>query len=161
MAHIELASAAANADDSAVSKEFFNLFVGVGRGELLPYASYYLTGFLHERPLARVREDLDRLGIERAGTSREPEDHIAILLRGDVGPGARRLRGRLQPNRRNFSSGTSSRGRRGCSPISKCRHPQNSIVPSAVSAASSSNWNPRPSRCPSDGARLMTWRKSQ
>src|ERR1700694_3241734 len=39
-----------------------------------------MTGFLHERPLARVREDLDALGIERAGASREPEDHIAILL---------------------------------------------------------------------------------
>jgi TorA maturation chaperone TorD len=80
MAHVELASAAAGSDDRAVSKEFFNLFIGLGRGELLPYASYYLTGFLHERPLARVREDLDRLGIERAGPSREPEDHIAILL---------------------------------------------------------------------------------
>ena len=73
-------AAAAAADDRAVSKEFFDLFIGLGRGDLLPYASYYLTGFLHERPLARVREDLDRLGIERAGTSREPEDHIAILL---------------------------------------------------------------------------------
>jgi TorA maturation chaperone TorD len=80
MAHIELASLAAAADDRAVSREFFDLFIGLGRGELLPYASYYLTGFLHERPLARVREDFDRLGIERAGPSREPEDHIAILL---------------------------------------------------------------------------------
>ncbi|HEV7599510.1 MAG TPA: molecular chaperone TorD family protein [Bradyrhizobium sp.] len=80
MAHIELAAMAAASDDRAVSKEFFELFIGVGRGDLLPYASYYLTGFLHERPLARVREDLDRLGIERAGPSREPEDHIAILL---------------------------------------------------------------------------------
>jgi TorA maturation chaperone TorD/DNA-binding transcriptional regulator YdaS (Cro superfamily) len=80
MAHIELAAAAAAADDRAVSKEFFDLFIGLGRGDLLPYASYYLTGFLHERPLARVREDLDLLGIERAGPSREPEDHIAILL---------------------------------------------------------------------------------
>lgn len=80
MAHVELASAAAALDDGAVSKEFFDLFIGLGRGELLPYASYYLTGFLHERPLARVREDLDLLGIERAGISREPEDHIAILL---------------------------------------------------------------------------------
>jgi TorA maturation chaperone TorD len=80
MAHVELAVAAAAADDRAVSKEFFGLFIGVGRGDLLPYASYYLTGFLHERPLARVREDLERLGIERAGPSREPEDHIAILL---------------------------------------------------------------------------------
>ncbi len=42
----------------AVEREFFNLFIGVGRGELLPYGSYYLTGFLHERPLARLREDL-------------------------------------------------------------------------------------------------------
>lgn len=80
MAHIELATAAAAADDRAVSKEFFELFIGLGRGELLPYASYYMTGFLHERPLARVREDLEVLGIERAGASREPEDHVAILL---------------------------------------------------------------------------------
>jgi TorA maturation chaperone TorD len=92
IAHIELASLAAATDDRAVSKEFFDLFIGLGRGELLPYASYYLTGFLHERPLARVREDLDALGIERAGPSREPEDHVAILLevmsglaRGDFG----------------------------------------------------------------------------
>jgi TorA maturation chaperone TorD len=80
MAHVELAAAASATDDRAASKEFFGLFIGLGRGELLPYASYYLTGFLHERPLARVREDLDLLGIERAGPSREPEDHIAILL---------------------------------------------------------------------------------
>jgi len=80
IAHLELASVAGAADDGALSKEFFALFIGLGRGELLPYASYYLTGFLHERPLARVREDLERLGIERAGPSREPEDHIAILL---------------------------------------------------------------------------------
>jgi TorA maturation chaperone TorD len=80
MAHVELAAAAAAADDRAVSKEFFDLFIGLGRGELLPYASYYLTGFLHERPLARVREEMEALGIERAGISREPEDHIAILL---------------------------------------------------------------------------------
>ncbi|CAN7190595.1 molecular chaperone TorD family protein [Bradyrhizobium sp. LjRoot220] len=80
MAHVELAAAASATDDRAANKEFFDLFIGLGRGELLPYASYYLTGFLHERPLARVREDLDLLGIERAGPSREPEDHIAILL---------------------------------------------------------------------------------
>ncbi|NGX94707.1 MAG: molecular chaperone [Candidatus Afipia apatlaquensis] len=80
MAHIELAAAAAQFDERVVAKEFFDLFIGLGRGELLPYASYYLTGFLHERPLARVREDFDVLGIERAGSAREPEDHIAILL---------------------------------------------------------------------------------
>lgn len=79
LAHIELASAA-EMDGRDVNREFFDLFIGLGRGELLPYASYYLTGFLHERPLARVREDFDLLGIERAGPSREPEDHIATLL---------------------------------------------------------------------------------
>src|SRR3954467_10488517 len=79
MAHVELASAAAAVDEGAASKEFFALFIGLGRGELLPYASYYLTGFLHERPLARVREDLERLGIEGAGASREPQEHIPIL----------------------------------------------------------------------------------
>ena len=40
---------------------------------------YYLTGFLHERPLARLRKDLDKLGIERAAGQAEPEDHAAIL----------------------------------------------------------------------------------
>ena len=53
--------------------------MGVGRGELVPYASYYLTGFLHERPLANVREDLGRLGLERSESLFEPEDHVAIL----------------------------------------------------------------------------------
>ena len=79
LAHIALAEAAAATSPEAVSREFFDLFIGVARGELLPYGSYYLTGFLHERPLARVREDLARLGIERAEDEREPEDHIAIL----------------------------------------------------------------------------------
>jgi TorA maturation chaperone TorD len=63
-----------------VAREYHDLFVGVGRGELLPYASYYLTGFLHEKPLARLREDMARLGIERQETVKEPEDHIAALF---------------------------------------------------------------------------------
>jgi TorA maturation chaperone TorD len=79
LAHIALAEAAGAADPDAVSREYFDLFVGVGQGELLPYASYYLTGFLHERPLARVREDLMRLGVEREEGLSEPEDHVAIL----------------------------------------------------------------------------------
>jgi TorA maturation chaperone TorD len=60
-------------------REFFDLFIGIGRGELLPYGSYYLTGFLNERPLARLREDLRALGIERVQGQLEPEDHAAIL----------------------------------------------------------------------------------
>lgn len=80
MLHMSLAEAADATDADAESREFFRLFVGVGRGELLPYASYYLTGFLHERPLARVREDMKRLGVERAEGLYEPEDHLGILL---------------------------------------------------------------------------------
>jgi TorA maturation chaperone TorD len=79
LAHIALAEAAASADPDDLQREYFDLFVGVGRGELLPYASYYLTGFLQERPLARVREDLNLFGIERAEGQSEPEDHLAIL----------------------------------------------------------------------------------
>jgi TorA maturation chaperone TorD len=45
----------------------------------LPYGSYYLTGFLHERPLARLREDLARIGVARADGIAEPEDHAGIL----------------------------------------------------------------------------------
>jgi TorA maturation chaperone TorD len=75
-----LASLARETTADAAEREYFALFVGVGRGELLPYASYYLTGFLNERPLARVREDLARLGIERDPGTTEPEDHLAILF---------------------------------------------------------------------------------
>ena len=75
-----LATAAASTDPRAVEREYFELFVGVGRGELLPYASFYLTGFLNERPLAVLRTDLAQLGVARAEGRFEPEDHIALLL---------------------------------------------------------------------------------
>ena len=77
--HAALAQAADETDPERVEREFFELFIGVGRGELLPYASYYLTGFLNERPLARLRDDLRMLGIVRAEQQNEPEDHAAIL----------------------------------------------------------------------------------
>jgi TorA maturation chaperone TorD len=79
LAHAALAEAAQQTNESRVACEYFDLFIGLGRGELLPYGSYYLTGFLHERPLARLRDDLGRLGIERSAGNIEPEDHAAIL----------------------------------------------------------------------------------
>jgi TorA maturation chaperone TorD len=78
-AYDALADAARDADPAAIKQEFFDLFVGVGRGELLPYGSFYLTGFLNERPLADLRRDLAGMGIERAKGRHEPEDHIASL----------------------------------------------------------------------------------
>ena len=79
IAHMALADAASRASVEQVEREFFDLFIGIGRGELLPYGSYYLTGFLHERPLARLRADLAGIGIERAEGNPEPEDHVATL----------------------------------------------------------------------------------
>lgn len=79
LAHVALAEAAAATDAQSIEHEYFDLFIGLGRGELLPYGSYYLTGFLHERPLARLRGDLRALGIARADGVAEPEDGIASL----------------------------------------------------------------------------------
>lgn len=79
VAHAALAEGANRTTSAQVEREFFNLFIGLGRGELLPYGSYYQTGFLHERPLSRLREDLLKLGIERTAGQVEPEDHVAIL----------------------------------------------------------------------------------
>ncbi len=64
---------------TAVEREFNALFIGLGRGELLPYGSYYLTGFLNEKPLARLRSHMAQLGIARNPDVKEPEDHIAML----------------------------------------------------------------------------------
>lgn len=63
-----------------IDREFHDLFIGLSRGELLPFGSYYLTGFLHEKPLAALRNDMARLGIERAEDVHEPEDHIASVF---------------------------------------------------------------------------------
>jgi TorA maturation chaperone TorD len=79
-AHAALGEAASRAEAHAVAREHFTLFSGLGRGELLPYASYYLTGFVQGRPLANLRQALAQLGIERTDGQSEPEDHAAILL---------------------------------------------------------------------------------
>lgn len=89
--HVELADMANRIRHEDIEQEFFNIFVGIGRGELLPYASYYLTGFLHERPLARLREDLSALGIARVQDMYEPEDHIGIVFEVMSGLASRRL----------------------------------------------------------------------
>jgi TorA maturation chaperone TorD len=79
LTHIALAEAAGGVSEAEARSEFFNLFIGVGRGELMPYASYYLTGFLQDLPLARLRSDLARLGLARAEKHYDPEDHIGTL----------------------------------------------------------------------------------
>jgi len=68
-------------DPEVVEDEFTRLFYGHGAGgELHPYASFYLTGFVYDKPLAQLREDLRRLGLSRSDVTSEPEDHIAFLM---------------------------------------------------------------------------------
>ena len=75
-----LARVAKASTHKGVEREFNALFIGLGRGELLPYASYYLTGFLNEKPLARLRQDMAALRVTRADNVFEPEDSMASLM---------------------------------------------------------------------------------
>jgi TorA maturation chaperone TorD len=74
-----LAAAARGMSAAEAEVEYNALFIGLTQGELTPYASYYLTGFLHEKPLARLRDDMLRLGIAASDDVSEPEDHIGAL----------------------------------------------------------------------------------
>lgn len=74
-----LGETAKTANIELVDDEYHALFVGLGRGQLLPYGSWYQTGFLMEKPLGILRNDLAALGYERCEETSEPEDHIAAL----------------------------------------------------------------------------------
>lgn len=76
----KFALACQRCDAMSADDEFSDLFIGVGRGELLPFESYYLTGFLHEKPLARLKRDMAGFGIARKDGVSEPEDHAASVL---------------------------------------------------------------------------------
>ncbi len=74
------ADAAGRASPEAEDDAFHELFVGIGSGVLVPFGSYYLTGFLHEKPLAKLRNDMAALGVEHNPDVKEPEDHIASVM---------------------------------------------------------------------------------
>jgi TorA maturation chaperone TorD len=74
-----LVAAAGASDAQSVQEEYEKMFIGVGRPEVMLYGSYYLAGFMMEKPLALLRDDLARLGFARAESVREPEDHLAAL----------------------------------------------------------------------------------
>ena len=89
---LTLAHLAKSLDNEEIRNEYVNLFIGVGRGEILPFASYYLTGFLNDKPLSNLRADMASIGVRRADGVKVPEDHIAGLfdvvsglIRGDYG----------------------------------------------------------------------------
>lgn len=63
-----------------IDDEYHALFIGLGRGELVPYGSWYMTGYLMEQPLSDLRDDLRSLGFERSPDTHEPEDHISAIF---------------------------------------------------------------------------------
>src|SRR5574340_882242 len=87
----ELVAAMRATTPAAAAREHDALFHGVGKPEVLAYGSYFLAGFLNERPLAQLRHDLSALGLEREPGGLETEDHIACefevmrwLIAGDA-----------------------------------------------------------------------------
>ena len=76
----ELAAASQRVDPDQLEDEYNSLFIGLGKGEVVPYLSWYLTGFLMEQPLSELRDDLAALGFERSENTREPEDHAAAIF---------------------------------------------------------------------------------
>lgn len=74
-----LSLAARVSDSRRLEDDFFQSLVGVVQGEVVPYASWYLTGSLMEMPLVALRQDLKRLGFERQSDVHEPEDHLGAL----------------------------------------------------------------------------------
>jgi len=73
-------AAARSVDLDQLEAEYNALFIGIGKGEVVPYGSWYLTGFLMEQPLSDLRDDLKALGFERNENSHEPEDHAAAIF---------------------------------------------------------------------------------
>jgi len=74
-----LTKLASSLDLPSIRAEYVGIFIGVGRGEILPFASYYLTGFLKDKPLAKLRGDMQEIGIA-VSSGIDPEDHIATLF---------------------------------------------------------------------------------
>ena len=75
-----LADVARSYSPAQIEEEYQNLFIGIGKGEVVPYGSWYLTGYLMEQPLSDLRDDLRALGFERSADTHEPEDHAAAIF---------------------------------------------------------------------------------
>lgn len=74
-----LVGAARELDDASIATEYFTLFGGVGKPEVYLFGSFYLSGFLNEKPLAALRADIAELGLARDDAMSETEDHFAYL----------------------------------------------------------------------------------
>jgi TorA maturation chaperone TorD len=75
----ELVGAARRQTLADTGREYDALFGGVGKPEVYLFGSHYLSGFLNEKPLAALRNDIAALGLARDETMPETEDHVAYL----------------------------------------------------------------------------------
>lgn len=132
---LQAASSQTNAERAR--EEYESLFIGVGKPEVMLYGSYYVSGFLMEKPLAALREDLARLGLERSEHLSESEDHFAALC-----DAMRLLHGSIA-TQKEFFRPTSNHGRASFLTLSKRIPGQLTIVQSPALLAASSKWKPR------------------
>ena len=79
-AWLDLKQAASSVVHSDLDDEYHDLFIGLGRGQVIPYGSWHMTGFLMDKPLSDLRDDLKKLGIEANPEQKDPEDHMAALF---------------------------------------------------------------------------------
>lgn len=75
----QLVGAARELSDAQVADEYDALFGGVGKPDVMLFGSFYLSGFLNEKPLAQLRSDLAALGLSREEGVNETEDHFACV----------------------------------------------------------------------------------
>jgi TorA maturation chaperone TorD len=75
----QLVAAARQNSDDDIANEYKHLFGGVGKPEIYLFGSHYVSGFLNDKPVARLREDLKALGLDRDDNMSETEDHFSYL----------------------------------------------------------------------------------
>ncbi len=75
-----LVGALRDTTEQAAAAEYHALFQSVGKPEIFAYGSFYLSGYLNEKPLALLRTDLATLGLTRDDSTPETEDHVAYLF---------------------------------------------------------------------------------
>lgn len=75
-----LVGVARGMDAAAAHAEYDALFGGMGKPEVYLFGSHYLSGFLNDKPVAQLRNDLDALGLAREEGIYETEDHVAFLF---------------------------------------------------------------------------------
>ena len=75
-----LAVAARATDAEAARLEYDEVFVGTGKAEVTPYATFYLAETGREKILVRIKNELMAMGLAKADRAPEPEDHVAGLF---------------------------------------------------------------------------------